>query len=253
MMTMGMMEDFKANMAGNKAYRAHAHANRLSDSGRADEAEKLYADAMRLYIQAEQLGCKSSRILTGYSVLLMRTENFEKAKQLISKVYEDKTLTADDKFHLCLNHALCQWRLGALDKALSDMELCGDHHKTGLYYDIMSSLLIEKGVQTGDFAPAEDICTQALNYDDEDGRAICAMGLLRYYQGNYDEAKKLLSKSSEVFPSYPASRVGLALVAKAAGDVSGARAHIEAALKLRFPTTSPLSKQFAEQLKRELI
>lgn len=249
---MGLFDTLLSRNIGEKAYRTHASANRLIDKGKPAEADALYEKAYEMYLQAEKEGCNDSKILTGYAVLLMKRGDFSKAKELVAKVYAAGGISAEDKFQLCLDHALCQWKLGEIDKALSDMELCGDHHKTGLYYDIMCSVLIEKGIKTGDFSKAEELCALAMDYDDEDAHTLCSMGWLRYQQGKKDEAKELLKKADSINAHFPASKVYLAIISRDENDMSAARNYINAALQERFPTTTPVSKQYAEELKKQL-
>ncbi len=249
---MGLLNKLLSKDPGDRAYRTHAHANRLIDSGKTAEAEAEFQKAYELYVQAEKNGCSDSRILTGYAVLLMRMGDFEKAKELVAKVYADKSLSADDRYQICMDHALCQWKLGNVDKALSDMELCGDHHKTGLYYDIMCALLIEKGVETGDFSEAEKMCGTAMDYDDEDAHTLCNAGWLSHLLGDDAAAVERLKKADSLNANYPASKVYLAAIARENGDAGAAREYLDAALAVRFPTTSPVTRAFAEELKKQL-
>jgi tetratricopeptide (TPR) repeat protein len=249
---MGLFSKLLSRDPGERAYRAHAHANRLIDSGKAAEAEESFKKAYELYVQAENDGCNDSRILTGYAVLLMRMSKFEKAKELVAKVYADSSLSADDRYQICMDHALCQWKLGYVDKALSDMELCGDHHKTGLYYDIMCALHIEKAVETGDFSEAEKMCGLAMDYDDEDAHTLCNAGWLNHLLGDDAKAVEQLKKADSINPNYPASKVYLAEIARKSGDISAAGKYLDAALAVRFPTTSPVTRAYAEDMRKQL-
>lgn len=245
---MGIFTNLLSRSAGERAYRIHANANRLIDKGNVAQAEELYKKAHELYVQAEKEGCEDSKILTGYAVLLMRMCDFEKAKELAAKVYGDRTLSADDRYQVCIDHALCQWKLGYVDKALSDMELCADHHKTGIYYDIMCSMLIEKADKTGDFGPAEEMCAAAMEYDDEDASTMCSMGRMSQLKGDVENAVKYLKKSVQLNAKYPAPLVYLALISAEKGDTGMAKEYKEKALEMRFPTTGPMTKKQAEEM-----
>lgn len=249
---MGIFSNLLSKSAGERAYRTHANANRLNDKGKAHEAEVLYDKAYELYVQAENDGCEDSRILTGYAVLLMRMCKFEKAKELAAKVYGDRTLSADDRYQVCIDHALCQWKLGYVEKALSDMELCKDHHKTGIYYDVMCSMLIENGVKTGDFTPAEEMCQAAMEYDDEDSSTHCSLGWLSHLKGDDKKAVEYLKLSMKYNAKYPAPLVYMAIISCEKGDMAAAKDYKAKALEMRFPTTGPMTKDMAKEMMKHI-
>lgn len=256
---MGMKEKFQANMAGNRAYRVHAHANRLNDTGKPEQAESMYTDAMRGYVEAEKLGCDSPRIMTGYGVLLMREGRYEKARDLLLKIYQNPSLSQDDKFHLRINHAICQWRLGNLDKAVESMRSAISFAKTSLCYNVFSSMLNEKARETGEFGEAEKMCKEALDYDEDDTAALANAGFLHFWKyektgegTELGEAVKRFEKAVKRNPNHPASLTGLALAERAAGEVESAKAHIDRALALRFPPSSPVDRAFAEEVAKRI-
>lgn len=256
---MGMKERFQANMAGNRAYRAHAHANRLSDTGKPEQAEKLYQDAMRGYGEAEKLGCDSPRIMTGYGVLLMRDGQFERARDMLLKLHQSPGLTQDDKFHLRINHAICQWRLGNLDKAIESMRQAFGFSKTSLCLNVFSSMLNEKARETGDFEEAEKIRAEALDYDEDDTVTLANAGFLSLWKyektgdrAELDGAVARFEKAVRRNPNHPAALVGLALAEKAIGNAGDAKAHIDRALALRFPPSCPVDRAFAERAAKQI-
>lgn len=261
-MAMTWKEAFKANMAGNKAYRVHAQANRLSDMGKAADAEALYKSAMAGYIQAEKLGCVKPNIMTGYSVLLMRNGEYQRAKELLIKINENKALSADDRFHLRVNYAICQWRLGELDKAIETMRQSMSYAKTTLVYTTMCAMLNEKSRETGDFTEAEALCREAVEYDEDDAAILDNMGRVLIYQSEIAdapardklraEAKKRFEAAIRKNPNFASALYSLAQIARAEGDIKIARVHIEQALSNRFPTTSPITRAQAEELRRQI-
>jgi tetratricopeptide (TPR) repeat protein len=256
---MGLKEKFQANMAGNRAYRAHAHANRLNDTGKPEQAETLYLDAMRGYLEAEKRGCDSPRIMTGFSVLLMREGQYEKARDLLLKLHQSPALTADDKFHLRINHAICQWRLQNLEKAIESMRQALSFAKTSLCYNVFCALLNEKARETGDFEEAEALTKEALTYDEDDAATLANAGFLALWQHEktddaacLEKAKALFSKGVKRRPNHPAALTGLALAEHFAGEKEAAKEHIDRALSLRFPPSSPVDRSFAEEVARKI-
>jgi len=254
-----MKDKFQANMAGNRAYRTHAHANRLSDTGKADQAETMYVEAMRGYGEAEKLGCDSARIMTGYGVLLMREGQYERARDLLLKIHQRPSLSQDDKFHLRINHAICQWRLGNVDKAIESMRSAISFAKTSLCYNAICSMLNEKARETGEFEEAEKMCKEALDYDEDDTVALSNAGFLHFWKyeksgdgAELDAAVKRFERAVKRNPNHPAALTGLALAERAAGDGESAKAHIDRALSLRFPASSPVDRAFAEEAAKKI-
>lgn len=249
---MASISDLKATIAGNNAYRVHIKANRLSDAGKADQAEEAYAKALGMYENAAALGCDTPKINTGYAVLLMRLQRFTEAKDLLNKIYNDRRISAQDRYDIIIDHAVCQWKLGNVDKALEDMNLCGDRTKTGLYYGVMTNLMVDKSIETDEIDNAKAMCEEAIAYDDEDADSLTAMGRLLLNQKDYESAKDYFIKAVKASPNSPAGRVGLSQALIALGNTEKAREQLDKALAVRFPTTSPISKEFAEQLRRTL-
>ena len=240
------------NDPGIKAYRLHAAANRLSDSGKVRESEIQYKEAMKLYREAEAAGCSDAKILTGYAILLMREGDFAKAKEIVVSIFKDKSLSDDDRYHLRINHAVCQWHLGYLDKALEDMNKAAEYAKIGLFYNVMGALKVQEGREKGDFTEAEAFMAEALDYDEDDLAAQDNLGWLRYYSGDRNAARKAFKKAVTKNGHYSPALAGLALMEHEDGDDAAAKEHLETALSVHFPTTSPITRQWAEELLAQL-
>lgn len=243
--------DFKANLAGNRAYRTHAKANRLSDNGMADEAERLYRQAMEGYREAERLGFRDPKLLTGYAILLMREGEFARAKDMFEGLKDTPKMNREDRWHLRLDHAICAWRLGGLDQAIADMETCGQESKRGLYYSVMAALKTQKGRETGDLTEAEAFLKEALDYDEDDLSTFDNMGWLLLAKGEPDRAEEWFGKALKKNSRYSPAHAGLCRVALARGDKARAKEEAEQALSVHFPTTSPVTRAEVEALLKE--
>ncbi len=238
----------KEDRTGEKAYRLHAQANKLSDRGRAIDAENMYMQARLLYEKAEKEGMKSPKLLTGYSVMMMRYGNFEKAKDIIGGIYSSAALTAEDRYYLALNHALCQYRLGETEKALSDIALTGEHKHNQIYFDVVCPILIEEGAEKDDFAEAEKLCAEALEYDDEDASILCSCAYLEYRRGDKEKALELAHRAVKANLNSPGAKVLIGKISAENGDGETAKKYLNSALKVHFPTTCPFTKKQAEEL-----
>ncbi|MGI6239929.1 MAG: tetratricopeptide repeat protein, partial [Christensenellales bacterium] len=180
-------------------------------------------------------------------------------RDLLLKLHGDPSLTADDKFHLRVNHAVCQWRLGNLDKAIDSMRQALSHAKTGLALNVGCSMLIEKARETGDFEEAAKMCRESLDYDEDDIAAICNAGWMHLWmyemdgdRQQRDDAQRYFKRANAKNPNHPAALAGLSLIEKADGNMEAARAHIDRALEARFPATCIVSRAYAERISSEL-
>lgn len=248
---MGIFDMFRKD-PGSRAYHRHSQANRMNDMGKIAEAEKLYMEAMALYLEAESKGCDSARILTGYSVLLMREADYRKAMEVLEKILKLPGLTGEDAYLLYIDRAVCRWKLGDIDLAIEEMEECGEQRKIGLFYNVLGAMLVEKATHTGDFTRAAEFVAEALDYDEDDIISIDNMGWLKYYTGDKPAAcaefKKALAKNQRYSPAL----AGLALIAFEEGDSAAARDYIARALSVHFPTTSPVTRKWAEDLQKKI-
>ena len=245
---MAFFELFRQDM-GTRAYRAHVKANRLNDTGKLAEAEAQYEKALRMYEEAEKKGFPSSRIVTGYCVLLMRQNHFDKAEPMLAEMCNDPGIKDDDKYLLMIDHAVCTWKLGDTEGALEEMKALSTR-KIGLYYNVMSAILVQKGRNTGDFTEAAEFCAKAIDYDDDDIICINAMAWLKYYTGDIDAAKEWFKKAIKQNERYAPALVGLAQICNDDGNMDKARELINRALAVHYPTTTPVSRKEAEELKK---
>ena len=223
---------FMGNMAGNKALAAHGKGE--------------YQKALELYAQAYENGMDKPRLLHGYSVLLIRTSQFDKALEVIKKMEKVPGLTPKDKCDLHVNYAIILAKKGHLDRA---MEILMDefrHVKNGSMYSIIGYLKIEQG----DPEAALAFNREALDYDESDPVFLDNMGQT-YYRllGDKEQAKPYFDKASSLKPSAIDTKSVLALDDIEAGDLDKARERLETARK---GFTSPLNYATPELIEKKL-
>ena len=123
---MGLKSFFKAQ----KAYKAHADGDAKT--------------AMRLYEEAMADGMDQPRYLLSYSVLLIRDGQYEKARKILVDMQRHPSLTPDQKTELFVDYAACAFRMGELDKAVNLLTRQHQHAPSGLLYQTLGYLLVEK-------------------------------------------------------------------------------------------------------------
>ncbi len=123
---MGFLTKFKA-----------ARAYRLQQKGQRDEAEKLYEEAF-----AE--GLDDPRYNQAYALMITRRGEYQKAKEFLVKHQKAPGMTQDQRVMLMVNYAACCFRLGDIDKGINTLEQQFRKTETGLLYQTLGYLYIEK-------------------------------------------------------------------------------------------------------------
>ena len=123
---MGLLTPIKAN----KAYR-------LQQKGQREEARKLYEEAY-----AE--GLNDPRYNQAYALLITRMGEYQKAKEFLVKHQKTPGMSQDQRVTMLVNYATCCFRLGNIDKGIDTLEQQFRKTETGLLYQTLGYLYIEK-------------------------------------------------------------------------------------------------------------
>ena len=218
---------FMGNMTGNKALTAHSKGD--------------YRTALKLYEEAYEKGMDKPRLLRGYSVLLIRTSQFDKALEVLKRM-EQMPMDAKEKTDLHINYAIILWQKGHLDRA---MEILNDefrHTKNGTLYSIIGYLKIEQG----DAEEAIRFNKEAIEYDDEDPVFLDNLGQT-YYRlvGDKETAKIYFDKAIALKPKAIDTNYFLALYDIENGDIESAKDRLDTA---RVGMFSPLNYATPEMI-----
>ena len=132
---MGLFSSVKAN----KAYR-------LQQKGEKDEA-------IRLYEEAFSEGVNDSRYNLAYALLIIRDGQYQKAKDFLVK-HQKTPMSQEQRTTLLVDYAACCFRLGDLDKGINVLEQQFRKAPSGLLYQTLGYLYVEKYDQANrpDFA-----------------------------------------------------------------------------------------------------
>ena len=122
---MGFMSAMKANKA-----------HRLQQAGNREEAIRLYEEAF-----AE--GLNEPRFLLAYALLIIRDGQYQKAKEFLVK-HQKVPMQPGQRTELLVYYATCCFRLGNLDKGISVLEQQFRKTETGLLYQTLGYLYVEK-------------------------------------------------------------------------------------------------------------
>ncbi|MBR3504937.1 MAG: tetratricopeptide repeat protein [Clostridia bacterium] len=249
---MGLFDTFRSEAAGRRAYTAHVQGNRLYDAGKTAEAKAKHDQAVTLYETAFKCGCNKPAYLMAYGVLLLRYGRFDESKEVLLKAEHAPGITKDQKRQLRVNFAICQWKLGNLDSAISQMRIAMNDGVNGLIYGSLGYMLIEKARQTGDFTEAVEFNEKALDYDDEDAVVLDNLGQLNLALGEKDKAMEYFTKAHEYKPRQVDTLYYLALLSAEKGDKKQALSYIDQALDGNYSALCTTSRQQALDLKARL-
>lgn len=218
---------FMGNMTGNKALTAHSKGD--------------YRTALKLYEEAYEKGMDKPRLLRGYSVLLIRTSQFDKALEVLKRM-EKMPMDAKEKTDLHINYAIILWQKGHLDRAMEILEGEFRHTKNGTLYSIIGYLKIEQG----DAEEAIRFNKEALEYDDEDPVFLDNLGQT-YYRlvGDKETAKLYFDKAIALKPKAIDTNYFLALYDIENGDIESAKDRLDTA---RVGMFSPLNYATPEMI-----
>lgn len=223
---------FMGNMAGRKAMAAHSKGN--------------YEEALKLYEAAYGKGMDNPALLRGYSVLLIRTNHFDQALEVIKLMEKQPNLTQKDRADIHVNYALILWKKGHLDRAMEILEDEFRHIKSGSMYSIIGYLKIEQG----DAEEALRFNKEALDYDDSDPVFLDNLGQT-YYRLLADKqtAKDYFDRAIAVKANAIDTNYFLAQYDIENGDIEKAKARLETARKGFF---SPLNYATPEMIDEQL-
>lgn len=123
---MGFMASWKAQ----KAMRAHT-------KGDTETAKVLYQEAI-------DKGLMEARPMLAYSLLLIRSGEYEKAMELLLKTQKAPDLTPDRKSQLFVDYAACCAKTGQLDKGVKLLERQHERTPIGISYQTLGYLYVEQ-------------------------------------------------------------------------------------------------------------
>ena len=260
---MGLFSGAKAQIAGQKALRAHISANELAQKGKPEEAGEKYREVIRMYEAAMRDGNQKPNVHQGYAILLVRLGEYERAMEVMQKIRLMKDLTENDWFDLRLNYSVCLWKLGRLDDAIATARRAMEIKKCASIYNTLGMFLVEKADGTGDFEEVVAFNQEAMDYDDEDAGILDNMGGMYEAMMKRDAdpetraehrrlAEQYFAKAHEIKPRQITTLYALARMYHEDGADDKAREVLGDADDLYYSAVCAVSKDMMEDLKRSV-
>ena len=263
-------------MTGLKAARAY----RLQQKGQQDEALKLYEEAF-------SEGLDDPRYNLAYALMITRRGEYQKAKEFLVKHQKAPGMTQDQRVTLLVDYAACCFRLGDIDKGINTLEQQFRKTETGLLYQTLGYLYVEKydaankpafdepagepeeapaeaaegeNAEEKPLSPreaweagvkkAEDFIRQSIEYDDADAICLDNMGQYLYrVQGDREGAKEWFEKAIAIKDKQIDTLYFLSRYDEEAGNKEAAVEKLEKAAGGRF---SPLNYCNRETVLKEI-
>ena len=260
---MGLFDTAKAAINGNKAYRLHVDANKLAGEGKVAQAKEKYQAALKLYGEAARQGSLAPNIMQAYAVLLMRENEFEKARELMEALSRNKSLSDADWVQLRLQYSIYLWHTGQLDRAIETVQRAAAKGMNGSIYGTLGMYWVDKAKQTGEFGPALEFNRQAMDYDDEDAATLDNMGQLyeamAQAEGAGEQAKAYRARARDYYkkalkqkPRQITTIYYLARMLHQDGDDTGARKLLSVKDTLYISAVCPVTREMIESLAAEI-
>ena len=259
---MGLFDAAKGKIKANMAVKAHSDANKLSDNAQLEEAKKRYNEALALYAEAYELGCRTCNYLQSYAILLMREGFIEKARTLLLEVEKIKGLQKEDWHNLRVNYSICQWKMGLLDKAIETIGHAAREKMNSSVYNTLGMYLVDKAKITGETDEAMAFIMEAMDYDDEDASTLDNLGQLYMIMaditkanGDADkaaeytvQARSALEKAHKNKPRQITTIYYLATILFEAGEIDAAREMAHKAESIYFSHLCSVSRKEMDEL-----
>ena len=223
---MGLLTPIKAN----KAYR-------LQQKGQREEARKLYEEAY-----AE--GLNDPRYNQAYALLMTRMGEYQKAKEFLVKHQKTPGMSQDQRVTMLVNYAACCFRLGNIDKGIDTLEQQFRKTETGLLYQTLGYLYIEKydaankpafdEVPVTEEAPAEAAEETTAEGEENEAAEEKTLSPQEAWDAGVKKAEDFILKSLEYDDEDPISLDNMGqFIYRVKGDKEGAKAWFDKAIALK--------------------
>lgn len=204
--------------------------------------------AMQLYKEAIDEGLTDMRSILSYSVLLIRAEKYQEARELLVKS-QKYLMTDDQRRQLFVNYASCVYKMGEVEKGIELLERQHAKQPSGAIYQTLGYLYVE----AGEAEKALSFNLEAYDYDDEDSIVLDNLGQTYYRLLNDKEkAKEYFEKAIAVKHNQIDTLYFLAQYDIEAGDNAAAKEKLELALKGNFSPLNYVTREQVEGIIRSL-
>ena len=222
---------------GIKAYFKGSKAIKLHKKGENEAAKRLYEEAF-----AE--GLNDPRFLLPYALLIIREGQYQEAKEFLVKHQKTPGMSQDQRVTMLVNYAACCFRLGNIDKGIDTLEQQFRKTETGLLYQTLGYLYIEKydaankpafdEVPVTEEAPAEAAEETTAEGEENEAAEEKTLSPREAWDAGVKKAEDFILRSLEYDDEDPISLDNMGqFIYRVKGDKEGAKAWFEKAIALK--------------------
>lgn len=161
--------------------------------------ENDFEKALKEYEKAYKTGRAGADVMLTYAILLLRNGKPQDAVTIFNLIIMNTKNKQEYKNKAKQYRALAYYKLGNADDALDEAEEVFDKYRNTVSYGLLGYLKIVTKAQVDEIFA---FCKEGYEYNSDD-RDICdnfAYACIR--TGRFDEAKKIISKMLEKFPTF---------------------------------------------------
>lgn len=199
------------------------------------------------YAKAYKHGLSNPSLKMAYGVLLLRTAEYQKAKDIFEELLKCK-LKDNMVLAAKTNLAMSLWKLGHIIQAIEILKEINKSYKNSRLYGNLGYLLIE----AGNYDDAEKYNLEALDYDDEDPVILDNLGQLYFRKKEYEKSEEYLKKAESIKPNQLDTHYYLACIGLINKKYDEALDEINKASECRIEGLSTLSREMVNDKLKEI-
>ncbi len=223
-----LLAKLKCNYFKFKTNKAYARGN----------AEETLYWLERVY----KTGVAKPNAVTTYGYLLLKDGRLEQAMKIFEEQYNTPNISNTDYYNIKSNYALCLWKQGKLEEAVTLLEkIIPDYKNTNIY----GSLGYLYNLQ-GDLEKALKFNLEALEYNSTGGVILDNLGQTYYLMGEQEKAQEIFEKLLAQKPKFPEAYYDYALVLEKLGDKEKAIAMLKDAQQHKINYLSAVTNEHIE-------
>lgn len=215
------------------------------------QKSKNYEEAARLYEEAFAEGLKDPRFMLPYALMIIRQGQYQKAKEFLV-ANQKLSMTPGQRTELLVYYATCCFRLGTIDKGISTLEQQFRKGETGLLYQTLGYLYVEKydrahkpdfealkaeqaAAEAAETAEAEEKAEEAAEEAEKPAEeAAPAMTPEEEWNAGIEKAEEFIQKSVEYDDEDPVSLDNMAeFLYRVKGDKAAAKEWFDKAIAVK--------------------
>lgn len=206
-------------------------------------------DALKSYKKIVRSGRADLDTRISYANILMRAGRSDEALSEINKILSSK-LEEKKKYIAKQTRSIINYTLGNMDDAMEELnELFEDGYKTSYTYSMMGLFMLIMNYPSDKTIA---LCEEAYEYDSDSRDILDNLETAYYNAGEYEKAKEISDKLTELAPEFVEGFYHGALIHEALGDSETAKEYAKKLKSCKRTLMTTISKEDEEALCKRL-